>query len=116
MPLEMLLRCMRDGQIVSKQEDGFTFVDMAPGGPKLSRPMTPAHLRPPTFTMAKENVTPPPPPPPPSPSPSPSPSDENAEPEEGFEDDTASKELGDWRSARRKASRLRIPPPKRPST
>ena len=110
MPLEILLRCMREGEITSKQEDGFTFVDVAPGGPKLTRPMTPPHLRPPTFTtMAKDDLIPPPPPPP-------SPSDENAEPEEGFEDETASKELGDWRAARRKASRLRIPPPKRTAT
>jgi hypothetical protein len=107
MPLEILLRCMGEGQVLSKHENGFTFVDVAPGGPKLTRPMTPPHLRPPTFTMAKEEdgaaET----------NPLPTPNEQVVEPEEGFEDETASKELGDWRAARRKASRLRVPPPKR---
>src|SRR4051812_41452299 len=85
MPLEILLRCMRDGEIVSKHEDGFTFVDVARAGPKLVRPITPPHLRPPTFTMAKEDDIPAPPP-----------AEAQIEPEEGFEDETASKELGDW--------------------
>ena len=107
MPLEILLRCMGEGQVLSKHENGFTFVDVAPSGPKLTRPMTPPHLRPPTFTMAKEEdgaaET----------NPLPAPNEQVVEPEEGFEDETASKELGDWRAARRKASRLRVPPPKR---
>ena len=103
MPLDILLRCISEGQIVSKREDGFTFVDMAPSGPKIARPITPPHLRPPTFTMAKEDDIPPVPE-----------KESEIEPEEGFEDDTASKELGDWRAARRKASKLRVPPPRRP--
>jgi hypothetical protein len=110
MPLEILLRCMGEGQVLSKHENGFTFVDVAPGGPKLTRPLTPPHLRPPTFTMAKEEEGSD------SDAPVPAPREqimEPAEPEEGFEDETASKELGDWRAARRKASRLRVPPPKR---
>jgi hypothetical protein len=114
MPLEILLRCMGEGQVLSKQENGFTFVDVAPGGPKLTRPMTPPHLRPPTFTMAKEEEGADESDPVPAPVPAARERDaEPAEPEEGFEDETASKELGDWRTARRKASRMRVPPPKR---
>ena len=100
MPLEHLLHRIRDGLVAAKFEDGFTFVDMAPDGPKLARPTTPPHLRPPTFTTATEDE-----PVPPQPEP-------QIEPEDGPEDETASKELGDWRGARRKASRLRIPPPR----
>src|SRR5206468_1546166 len=92
-PLERLLRGIRDGEIAARDHEGFTFVNMAPDGPRIARPQT--------FTLVSE--------PPDEPDPStyqpPQP-----EPEEGFEDDTASKELGDWRAARRKASRLRIPP------
>jgi hypothetical protein len=97
-PLEQLLRGIRDGLIPSRQEEGFTFVDMASSGPRVKPP--------PTWVMAvgetEDDGDPAPVPPSPS------------EPEEGFEDETASKELGDWRAARRKASRLRIPPPRRP--
>ena len=104
MPLELLWRFIRSGEIASRTEEGFTFVDMAPGGPKLARPMTPPHLRPPTFTaMARDGELPPQDPPADQP---------QEEPEEGFEDETASKELGDWRAARKKASRLRVPPPR----
>src|SRR5438094_4154530 len=96
-PLERLLRGIRDGEIAARDHDGFTFVNMAPDGPRIARP--------PTFTLVSE--------PPdltdlPAREPAPEP-----EPEEGLEDDTASKELGDWRAARRKASRLRVPPPRR---
>ena len=111
MPLELLLRFIRDGKVTSKQEDGFTFVDMAPGGPKLVRPMTPPHLRPPTYTLAKSDDVPAPPPP--IEQSHDSNEEPEREPEEGFEDETASTELGDWRTARRKNSRLRVPPAKR---
>jgi hypothetical protein len=93
-PLEQLLRGIRDGAIPCRHEEGFTFVDMASTGPRVKPP--------PTFVAAEEEVDPPPlkqlPP----------------EPEEGFEDETASTDLGDWRAARRKASKLRTPPPRRP--
>jgi hypothetical protein len=98
-PLEHLLRGIRDGLIPSHDEQGFTFVDVASTGPRPKPP--------PTFVLASEGERDGSPPP-----------DEPAdavEPEEGFEDNTASKDLGDWRAARRKASRLRIPPPRRPS-
>jgi hypothetical protein len=39
--------------------------------------------------------------------------DEDEEDERGPEDETASVDLGDWRAARKKASRLRVPPPRR---
>jgi hypothetical protein len=112
MPLEQLWSRIRDGQIPSRHEDGFTFVDMAPFGPHLQRPVTPRHLRPPTFTAsAKEDdqlsdeemnslVR------------DSAPAEVERAPEDYPEDETASKELGDWRVARRKASRLRVPPPR----
>jgi hypothetical protein len=103
-PLEQLWRRIRDGQIPTHEEDGFTFVDMAPCGPKIQRP--------PTFTLAESDPT----------------VNEQREEEEkdeeederGPEDHTASVELGDWRAARKKVSRLRVPPrrmaPSIPST
>jgi hypothetical protein len=105
MPLEHLWQRIREGLLPTRHEDGFTFVDMAPQGPTLTRPTTPPHLRPPTFTTTREGE---------SEDVLPQPQVESAsEPEEGFEDDTASKELGDWRAARKQAGRLRVPPPRR---
>jgi hypothetical protein len=101
-PLEQLWRRIREGEIPTHQEDGFTFVDMAPCGPKIQRP--------PTFTMVQSEE----------------PVGDGAgagdekhheqdeeEDERGPEDETASVDLGDWRAARKKASRLRVPPPRR---
>src|SRR5262245_49533140 len=88
-PLEQLWRRIREGQIPTRQEDGFTFVDMAPDGPKIQRP--------PTFTMAesehKEHIES-------------DVSEEDEEDERGPEDMTASVDLGDWRAARKKNARL----------
>src|SRR5438552_14363797 len=126
MPLDQVLAHSRDGQIASRHEDGFTFVEMAPFGPHLHRPSVPRHLRPPTFTAAAPGDEPQPlsddeigslthEPPPAAIERDPEQSKDLSEdsPEDLPEDETASKDLGDWRSARRKASRLRIPPPRR---
>jgi hypothetical protein len=104
-PLEQLWRKIREGQIPTRQDEGFTFVDMAPDGPKLQK-----LDRPPTFTMAESE---------PSHEAAKEPAkanedEEEIEDERGPEDQTASIELGDWRAARKRASRLRVPPPKRP--
>jgi hypothetical protein len=118
MPLDQVWSRIRDGHIASRHEDGFTFVDMAPFGPHLQRPGTPRHLRPQTYTPAAPSAHP-------STDDAPlSPEEMNSlirdpqspieqAPEELLEDETASSELGDWRAARRKASRLRVPPPRR---
>ena len=49
-PLEQLWRRIREGQLPTHTEDGFTFVDMAPDGAKLHK-----LERPPTFTMAESD-------------------------------------------------------------
>jgi hypothetical protein len=118
-PLEQVWRRIRAGEIPSRQENGFTFVDVAPYGPRVTRPNLPPAERPATFATADvepDEVT-----------------EEEAvalsaaaadsaaatatttaappeEDERGPEDDTASKDLGDWRAARRRNARLRVPP------
>jgi hypothetical protein len=132
-PLDQLLEKIRSGEVPVRHEDGFTFVDVAPYGPRVQRPNLPPEERPETFTLATDAVE-----------------DEpeieveveavaeaeavsedevaalgdaadflirptvaTSEGELGPEDETASKTLGDWRSARRKTARTRIPPPSR---
>ena len=114
-PLEQVWRRIRAGEIAIKEENGFTFVDVAPYGPRVTKPNLPAAERPATFepvehelhevteaevlalaaraeaaTAAATTAT--------------------EEDERGPEDDTASKDLGDWRAARRRNGRLRVPP------
>jgi hypothetical protein len=110
-PLDQLMGRIRDGEIPVKDEDGFTFVDVAPYGPHIQRPNVPPHERPATFTAATftaaedepvsdlelailtEQTEPP-----------------VLEDESGPVDNTGSLDLGDWRSARRKAGRTRVAP------
>ena len=92
-PLEQLWRRIREGQIPTHTEEGFTFVDMAPDGAKPHKIQ-----RPPTFTMAESDQT------------ASEQQQEQEEDERGPEDDTASVELGDWRAARKKIGRTRVPP------
>jgi len=40
-PLEQVWRRIRAGEIPSRQENGFTFVDVAPYGPGVGRPNLP---------------------------------------------------------------------------
>ena len=111
-PLEQILRRIRDGELPVRLEDGFTFVDVAPYGPRVERPMLAPEDRPPTFTPVEEPVAL-------EPmteqelvalsAPVPAPDDR----EDQLEDETQSKVLGDWRAARKKAGRQRIPPPPR---
>lgn len=118
-PLEQLWRRIREGELESKLEDGFTFVDVAPDGPKLIPPSLPPQLRPQTFTKvedeqpagddaineSQEESAPDPIEQPVATNPSVS-----DHPDDQLDDPTASTDLGDWRAARRRASRLRIPP------
>ena len=115
-PLEQVWRRIRAGDIAIKEENGFTFVDVAPYGPRVTRPNLPAAERPSTFERAAETEA------------SPVSDAEVAalgteglapaavatatpeEDERGPEDDTASQDLGDWRAARRRNGRLRVPP------
>lgn len=109
-PLEHILRRIGAGEIETRVEEGFTFVDVAPNGPQIEQPSSPAAERPRTWSPAEpdaavelitedelialasaESV-------------------EADEPEEGPEDVTQSAVLGDWRAGRQKAARQRIAP------
>ena len=89
-PLEQVMRLIRDGKLPSREDQGFMFVDVAPAPPQ---PKPPALRRPedrPTTFI---------------------PIDEDAVDDEP--DATESQTLGDWRAARIKASRTRVAPPRR---
>ncbi len=111
MPLSELLRRIRNGEIETKQDAGFTFVDVAPYSNQIERPLLPPDERPATFStlsdaemaaleseLAAEDAT------------------EASEPvivvadEDQLPDTTGSKQLGDWRMGRASAGRKRIPP------
>ena len=111
MPLSELLRRIRDGEIPTKQDAGFTFVDVAPYSKQIERPLLPPDERPATFTMLSdaemaalenEQVV--------------ADADAAAEPvivvadEDLLPDITESKQLGDWRTGRAAAARKRTPP------
>lgn len=121
--LDLLMSRIASGEIPVRDEDGFLFVDVAPYGPRLERPSRAPEHRPATFTPVAapdaDDAADPYDSPlmvtdeeamalslPASPTPS---ADES---EMGPEDETASKTLGDWRAARRKAARTRVPPPR----
>ena len=111
--LDILMSRIASGEIPVRDEDGFLFVDVAPYGPRLERPIgrpehRPAMCTPVEADAAELMVTdeeaaalamPPP-------------TVRASDDEMGPDDETASTSLGDWRAARRKASRTRIPPPK----
>lgn len=122
-PLDALMSRIASGEVPVRDEDGFLFVDVAPYGPRLERPNRAPQDRPATFTPITAGVVAEHPA-----DPDDSPlmvSDEEAvallpspalartyDDEMGPEDETASQTLGDWRVARRKAARTRIPPPR----
>jgi hypothetical protein len=113
--LELLMSRIASGEIPVRDEDGFLFVDVAPYGPRLERPIRAPEHRPAMCTPVEADaaelmvtdeeaaaLT----------MPAAPVATSTADDEMGPEDETASKSLGDWRAARRKASRTRIPPPK----
>ena len=106
-PLAEVLQRISEGEIAVRVEGGFTFVDVAPNGPRVERPNLPPGERPPTWAVATddpvtdEEVS------------ALSISSESEADELAAEDETESKVLGDWRASRRKVARQRIPPPPR---
>ena len=117
--LELLMSRIASGEIPVRDEDGFLFVDVAPYGSRVERPIRSPGERPAMCTPApgaddtplmvtdEEAAALSMPEIPSIPALS-----SSAEDEMGPEDETASKSLGDWRDIRRKTARMRIPPPK----
>lgn len=109
MPLDQVLQRMKEGLVPTKREDGWTFIDVAPASPRFPTPSLPPGQRPPTFTIVQSEDTPTP---------------ENAEEAElaaltaaasdpeilSPVDEEEPGSLGDWRAARARNARLRIPP------
>ena len=112
MPLDQVMRLVADGAVPTKQEEGFTFIDVAPNSPKLAAPKPKPEPHALTFIPAADD-------------------DDvdvlllddpltaeligDAEPDTPIEDE-ASKDFGDWRTARSRISLTRIGPPKRRSS
>jgi len=119
--IDHVLQQVRDGHLSHRVDDGFMFVDVAPNGGGCGI-VKPAAVNPPTFTVLSEaevdalcdetvaNI-------------------EAADTVEAHDDaddrdeeeesqspanDEASVDLGDWRAARQRVSRTRIPPRARP--
>jgi hypothetical protein len=112
-PLEELWRRIRDGHVPARVENGFTFVDVAPYGPRIEQPNRRPDQRPSTFAPVLAPLEPAPL----SISGTMDPSsldngqDNAADDDElGPADENASLDLGDWRAARRRNARLRVPP------
>jgi hypothetical protein len=110
--VDHVLQQVRDGHLSHRLDEGFMFVDVAPngGGCGIAKP---AAMNPPTFTVLSEaevdalcdetvadmedHET----------------CDEEAE-SQSPGDDEASVDLGDWRAARQRVSRMRIAPGAKP--
>jgi hypothetical protein len=86
-----VLRRIEAGEITVREENGWTFVDVAPGSPTIGPPMN-RRPKPATFTMISSE-----------------------EMDALCEDEIAEAEVSafkDWRQARQRTSRLRLAPPK----
>ncbi len=98
MPLDEIMRRIRCGELPSRSEGGFTFVDVAPNSPRLAPPRRAPELRPPTFTLItreelealSEDLT------------------DDADEEPPVEE--SEKFAGGWKAARLRTSLLRRPP------
>ena len=94
MPLEQVLKLVRDGAVPSKEEEGFTFIDVAPESPRMESAKATPHA-PALLAGADEDdvdvllV------------------DGDAELLEAADDS-----FGDWREARQRISLTRIGPPR----
>ena len=102
MPLDQVMRLVRDGAVPTREDEGFTFIDVAPDSPKIGPPSLKPEHRPPTFMPAAseddiEVVI----------------RDDRGWDEDAGNDATASFNFGDWRAARAKISITRIGPPRR---
>ena len=87
MPLEQVLKLVREGSVPSKEEEGFTFIDVAPTSPKMGPTFLPAANEDDVDVLLVDG-------------------DEELLSEE-------SEEFGDWKAARAKISLTRIGPPKK---
>ena len=100
--LEQVMNLIRDGQLAVKMDQGFTFVDIAPREkpqqPQLRRPED----RPATFTPITDDELA-------------ALSDETDLPDDTQSEEMESGTLGDWRTARLKAGRMRRPPRRVPA-
>jgi hypothetical protein len=119
-PLNQVLEWVRGGQVAARMDEGFTVVDVAPNGPGCDRPdqhgPRPQTWRPVTpqemAALLRDDPTVIPPP---APVPAAATSDQPAADEHHHDDETvdeSSENLGDWRTARRRASFMRIGPAK----
>ncbi len=54
MPLEQVMKMIREGSVPTKQDEGFTFIDVAPNSPKLEPRQARSEKRPPTFIPAAD--------------------------------------------------------------
>ena len=100
MPLEEIMRLVREGAVPTKEEEGFTFIDVAPTSPKVGPPSLKPEHRPPTFIPAASEddvaiVV-----------------EDDRFDEDSGADATESFNFGDWRAARKKVSITRIGPPR----
>lgn len=50
-PVENILRRMREGSVASKHENGFTFIDVAPHSPVMEKPKALRTPPPPTYRI-----------------------------------------------------------------
>ena len=96
-PLTEVMRRIDEGLLPVREEDGFTFVDVAPDGPRIGQPSLRPQDRPATFTIVEDDQ---------------SMSDECEDGPLDVEETSAP--LGDWRAARTRAGRTRIAPSRRP--
>jgi hypothetical protein len=112
--VDHVLQQVRDGHLSHRLDEGFMFVDVAPngGGCGIVKPVA---MNPPTFTVLSEaevealcdetvaDIE--------------ADADEDGDEEAESQspgDDEASVDLGDWRAARQRVSRMRIPPGAKP--
>jgi hypothetical protein len=101
--IEEVKRLMATGQVAFKEEQGFTFVDLAAGAAKAQAPLRRPEDRPPTYSAAPitdeelSALT----------------FDPPVTATEAEDDEVETGTLGDWRTARLKAGRMRIAPRRR---
>ena len=94
--VEHVIQCIRDGQLVSRREAGFTFVDIAPDANTI-KPPTYTIITPEEFAALTGH----------------GPQDVASDVDVEIVDEEAETESGnlaDWRAAREQASRMRIAP------
>jgi hypothetical protein len=95
MPLEQVMRLISQGAVPTKQEEGFTFIDVAPDSPKITSPMLKAEHRPATFIPAAHD------------------DDIDMLIDEEVAITEEENTFGDWRAARARISLTRIGPPRK---